>query len=223
MALVIIATVASIVVLTISHKCTVAINRLNSADTLINSNSKLALEIILLILFIMLFFAAILFYQYKKNKEQKLKLESVIRENAHLLNAFEYRMTQLMELMEIAYISDNNPSQFYKKFKSYMEITKNGTNNFSDIRYLVNRKYNGIVDYVIAEHPILSAQEIDLFSMLCFGFSSNVIRLIYGHTNLTSIFTKRKRLRIKLGLNENMKIESYISNLKEELENRVSA
>ena len=82
---------------------------------------------------------------------------------------------------------------------------------------MVNKKFHGIVDYLKRTYPELSESDLDLCSMICFGFCSNSIRQIYAYTNPDSIYNKRSKLRTKLRLESSIQIEGFIRNLLVEL------
>lgn len=138
-------------------------------------------------------------------------------QSARFLSMFEQRLLLMKNILETAYISESNPSHFYTKFKEYISENSRTEDAFGDLQYIVNEKYSGIIDYLKLNYPTLTKSDLDFFSMFCFGFSSNAIRLIYGHTNLDSVFTKRKKLREKLLLPPGIQIETFIKNLKKEL------
>lgn len=136
------------------------------------------------------------------------------------LKAFENRLNQMKNILDVAYTSESNPKHFYKKFLEYINAGSRAEDAFGDLQYIVNAKYNGLIDHIKKSFPTLSKADINFFSMLCFGFTPNAIRLIYGHTNLDSVFTKRKKLRDKLDVPASMQIETYIKKLKKELEEK---
>lgn len=136
------------------------------------------------------------------------------------LKAFENRLDQMKNILDVAYTTESNPKHFYKKFLEYINAGSRAEDAFGDLQYIVNAKYNGIIDHIKESSPTLSKADINFFSMLCFGFTPNAIRLIYGHTNLDSVFTKRKKLRNKLGIPASMQIETYIKKLKRESEEK---
>ncbi|MEG0890928.1 MAG: tetratricopeptide repeat protein [Bacteroidales bacterium] len=153
-----------------------------------------------------------------KYKALNLEIDTNDEKSATFLKLFEQRLTLMKEIMETAYISEGNPTHFYNKFKEYISDNAKTEDAFGDLQYVVNKKYFGIIDYLKNNYPALTKTDLDFCSMLCFGFSSNAVRLIYGHTNMASVFTKRKKLRDKLNLQTNIQIDTYIKNLKKELQ-----
>ena len=154
------------------------------------------------------------------NREyQEVKLsfdkENVIENN--FLLAFKNRINWLNNLMEIAYLNENTPKAFMLKFKEYVQALSIPNDGFSDIRYIANKMNNRFIDYLSTNFPQLTENDLDFCAMICMNFSANSMRLIYGHTNLTSIFNKRKRLREKLGINQSISLEKFLAERKQEL------
>ena len=139
------------------------------------------------------------------------------------MKALDNRLKGLGDLLEEAYLFENKPERFLKTFKDYVKESSAQEFAFSDLRYIVNKKYCGIVDYLQKTYSDLSESDLDLCSMICFGFSSNSIRQIYAHTNPDSIYYKRSKLRNKLKLGPSIQIEGFIRNLLAELSRKETA
>lgn len=139
------------------------------------------------------------------------------------MKALDNRLKGLGDLLEEAYLFENKPERFLKTFKDYVKESSAQEFAFSDLRYIVNKKYCGIVDYLQKTYSDLSESDLDLCSMICFGFSSNSIRQIYAHTNPDSIYHKRSKLRNKLKLGPSIQIEGFIRNLLAELSRKETA
>ena len=80
-----------------------------------------------------------------------------------------------------------------------------------DLQYIVNQKYFGIIDYLKARYPDLNKHDLDLCALMCFGFSHAGICYLYDYSTLGSFYNKRSRLRRKLHLSQEEKIEDFIS------------
>ncbi len=139
------------------------------------------------------------------------------------MKALDNQLKGLGDLLEEAYLFENKPERFLKTFKDYVKESSAQEFAFSDLRYIVNKKYCGIVDYLQKTYSDLSESDLDLCSMICFGFSSNSIRQIYAHTNPDSIYNKRSKLRNKLKLGPSIQIEGFIRNLLAELSRKETA
>lgn len=140
-------------------------------------------------------------------------------EDANLMKVIEKRLNDMKQLLGIAYSGGCNPQIFYNAFKEYATSMNNDEHAFSDLRYVINKRYNGIVDYLLKTHPKLTSSELNMLCMLLYGFSFDCIRLVFNHDNIDSIYTRRNKLREKLGLppGNGSKIEKYLFKIAEEL------
>lgn len=161
---------------------------------------------------------------YAQLNSQYLAIKEASSENdektLRFLHAFENRLSQMKNITNLAYTSESTPVHFYNKFKEYMSLGSKEENAFADLQYVVNEKYFGIIDHLKKHYPNLAKSDLDFCSMICFGFTANSIRLIYGHTNLESIFQRRSRLRERLNIPNNVQLDTFIRNLQEELQKK---
>lgn len=143
----------------------------------------------------------------------KLRAEATQGREAHFAEALEKRFFGLKQLVDNAYLYKNKPSSFFKAFTSFVSVSPNSRKEvWSDLQYVVNKKYGGVVDYLRAHYPELNARDLDLCCLLCFGFSSAGICFIYGYEDMGSLYNKRSRVRQKLGL-EGLKLEDFLTGL----------
>lgn len=159
--------------------------------------------------------------------DMKARYEILVRQqdredeaSARILSTFKNRLEGLKLLIDNAYLYERKPAQFYEEFKKYVIINPNTQYAFSDIQYVVNKTCFGVIDYLKENYPELTAFDLDLCSLLCFGFSQNGIRMIYEHKNAYSIYNKRSKLRKKLGLQPGEHIEHFLRELTVKLEKR---
>lgn len=136
-------------------------------------------------------------------------------QEAQLYKALEERMIGLREL--IASSQTIKPSVFIKNFQRYAGVNVNSRHALTDLQFVVNRKYNGVVDYLESHYPELTKHDLDLCCLLCFGFSQQAICFMYDYGDIGSFYNKRSRLRRKLKLPVDYKIEDYFSNLLQQL------
>lgn len=88
-----------------------------------------------------------------------------------LFDALEERMVVLRNWVDKA--ETMKPALFMKSFRDYMTVNVKSKHALSDLQYVVNRKYFGVVDYLKAHYPELRKQDLDLCCLLCFGFSQH--------------------------------------------------
>ena len=132
-----------------------------------------------------------------------------------LFDALEERMVVLRNWVDKA--ETMKPAVFMKSFRDYMTVNVKSKHALSDLQYVVNRKYFGVVDYLKAHYPELRKQDLDLCCLLCFGFSQHGICYLYNYEDIGSFYNKRSRLRKKLGLPPERTLESFIAELLAEL------
>lgn len=128
-----------------------------------------------------------------------------------LFDALEERMVVLRNWVDKA--ETMKPALFMKSFRDYMTVNVKSKHALSDLQYVVNRKYYGVVDYLKAHYPELRKQDLDLCCLLCFGFSQHGICYLYNYEDIGSFYNKRSRLRKKLGLPPERTLESFIAEL----------
>ena len=114
-----------------------------------------------------------------------------------LFNALEERMVVLRNWVDKA--ETMKPALFMKSFRDYMTVNVKSKHALSDLQYVVNRKYYGVVDYLKAHYPELRKQDLELCCLLCFGFSQHGICYLYNYEDIGSFYNKRSRLRKKAG------------------------
>lgn len=134
-----------------------------------------------------------------------------------LFDALEERMVVLRNWVDKAETETMKPALFMKSFRDYMTVNVKSKHALSDLQYVVNRKYYGVVDYLKAHYPELRKQDLDLCCLLCFGFSQHGICYLYNYEDIGSFYNKRSRLRKKLGLPPERTLESFIAELLAEL------
>lgn len=132
-----------------------------------------------------------------------------------LFDALEERMVVQRNWVDKA--ETMKPALFMKSFRDYMTVNVKSKHALSDLQYVVNRKYFGVVDYLKAHYPELRKQDLDLCCLLCFGFSQHGICYLYNYEDIGSFYNKRSRLRKKLGLPPERTLESFIAELLAEL------
>lgn len=132
-----------------------------------------------------------------------------------LFDALEERMVVLRNWVDKA--ETMKPALFMKSFRDYMTVNVKSKHALSDLQYVVNRKYFGVVDYLKAHYPEQRKQDLDLCCLLCFGFSQHGICYLYNYEDIGSFYNKRSRLRKKLGLPPERTLESFIAELLAEL------
>lgn len=145
----------------------------------------------------------------------KIKADSSDTKEAKVMAALQARLRGLCDLVENT--QSTKSATFVKLFQQYVKVNVRSDISLSDLQYVVNKNYFGIIDYLEENYPNLTKQDLDLCSLLCFGFSQYGICYIYG-AELQTFYNRRHRLREALGLKQNQKIEVFIKELISKLE-----
>ena len=122
-----------------------------------------------------------------------------------LLAVLDNRMKSLRHIVEMAGAFESNPAVFYEKFRKYIHVESSGFKSglaLDDLYDIINLYYGDIVSRLQRHYPSLNDEDLALCGMIYLGFTPQQTRLLFNHTNSSSIYTKRSKLRKKLGLSE---------------------
>ena len=159
--------------------------------------------------------------------ELKSRLSVILNEKdekeRRLKEALNNKVLHLQKLLELASLYSNNSELFHKRYKKDLWI-ESKSQYFDDMHDIINDKYFGIIDELKTKYPDLNEEDLNLCCLICFGLSNNQISMLFGHTNPNSIFTKRHKLRKKLGLwASDISLEDFIRETIEELSKKRAA
>lgn len=155
----------------------------------------------------------------KECAEMIVKLNNGSQQATHLMELLESRLDGIQRLLETAYSSACNPKKLYDYCKQYANNMNLSESVTSDLRDLINIRYHGVLEHLHTHHPKVTNSEINLIAMQLLGFSNNSIRLIFNHENQDSLYSRRTRLREKVGLPAYAKLEDYLIYISEQLKN----
>lgn len=155
----------------------------------------------------------------KECAEMIVKLDNGSQQATHLMELLESRLDGIQQLLETAYSSACNPKKLYDYCKQYANNMNLSESVTSDLRDLINIRYHGVLEHLHTHHPKVTNSEINLIAMQLLGFSNNSIRLIFNHENQDSLYSRRTRLREKVGLPAYAKLEDYLIYISEQLKN----
>ena len=129
-------------------------------------------------------------------------------------NTLKSRIEMLNTLIELTDIYESRKNDFYDKCRSYINMcNKNETSFFNDIRDIACLYVTDFVKTLQNQFPTLSDEEINLCCLTLLGFDINHIRILFNHSNIQSTYSKRTRLRKKLGLNSDENIRNFLLSL----------
>lgn len=152
-------------------------------------------------------------------EEMSVKLNDGTRQATHLMDLLESRLHGIQQLLAEAYSSACTSERLYKHCKQYANAMNIDESTTSDLRDLVNIRYKGVLQHLHTAHPAVTNSEINLIAMTLLGFSNNSIRLIFNHENTDSLYTRRTKLRDKIGLPAYAKLDEYLFHIAKQLKN----
>lgn len=137
-----------------------------------------------------------------------------------LLAAVEMQLHAWDRLFDCAYHTCN-AKRFLGEFERYTRSLKEDDSLFVMIRYAADVRYGGLAGRLRRLHPALTDYETDLLCMLRLGFAFNSIRLLHGHDNVCSLYSRRTKIHRKLHLPRRYPIEKYLLELSGEEETTI--
>lgn len=144
----------------------------------------------------------------------KQRSETTVECDDAVIGGLASRINFIKDLLEYSYVTEGHPDKFYNKFQDYMAEHRNGS--FDDIIFVANKMYGGVIENLKKQYPALNKKELLYCSMIYLGFSSNAIRAMYMHQNVTSIYNTRSKINRKLGI-KNIKLDTYLRNFATDL------
>lgn len=139
-----------------------------------------------------------------------------------LLTLLEKRVEDMKQISEWATLYEKSPDVFYQKIKEYFELSDN-TNRVlvGEVLTFANLYHFEIIDYLRSICPALTSRELCYCGLACLGFTPESIRILFNHTNISSIYTIRNKIRDKLELKgSSFNLEKHIRDLLEAAKNR---
>ena len=157
------------------------------------------------------------FYIYYKVIERDAKLQKELdttdRSITILRDVLNENYASLDDFLTKASATENNPTFFKENFNNFFNISTNKKDNImGNLLDVVNENYYHIIDQLKADYPNLIYEELALCAMICMGFSSSSIGIIFGNTKASSIYNRRYRLRKKLNIPQDIQIETFLHN-----------
>lgn len=159
-------------------------------------------------------FADSLHHDYSSLQERYATLEKELGQtdmkSKRLFAALDNRLEELRKILEYSSMFENNPSALYDRLRKNFKFDyKRSGTFFNDLFDMTNLYYGDMVDYLRNNYPNLNDEDLALCCMIRLGFSPQQTRLLFNHTNSTSIYQKRSKLRKKLGLSDADNLEEF--------------
>jgi hypothetical protein len=131
-------------------------------------------------------------------------LFSLMGDNSELEISSQINVAGIIQNLDGLYIlSTSNQKVIAEMRKDFEKQIKSG-----EFEVLMEIE-DGVVDYLVKKHPDMSEDDVDLVCLLCCGFSATEMSVFYNHSNGKSIYSRKRRLAIKLGLD--MSLDEYVT------------
>ena len=148
---------------------------------------------------------------YNAIKEQ---LHTQLSQQQLYKNELENRIDTLRTLTNMTDIYAGNKEKFYDKCRAYINMCNQNEVSFvKDIRTIASLYCEGFVERLQSRYPDLTDEDINLACIILLGFDNNQIRILFNHSHTQSVYNKRRRLRKKLGLDNDIELETFLQTL----------
>ncbi len=149
----------------------------------------------------------------------KKEVELHTEEENRLMDSVERRLGHIRELLKISYTCKHAPHILYDTFKEYAIKMNTSEDSFVDLKYILNKRYYGIADYLETHHRNLTLSDLNVLCMLVYNFSLDSIRMVCNHDNIDSLYSRRNKLRHKIGAPTHTSLEEELQNILTHLKN----
>ncbi len=140
-------------------------------------------------------------------------------EENRMMDSVERRLKHIRELLKISYTCKHAPQILYNAFKEYAINMNAEEDAFADLKYILNKRYYGIADYLKTHHRNLTLSDLNVLCMLVYNFSLDSIRMVCNHDNIDSLYSRRNKLRHKIGAPIHTSLEEELQNILDHLKN----
>ena len=144
----------------------------------------------------------------------KSKLDTQSAQKVLYNNALKGRIDMLSTLLDLTDMYESRQNDFYEKCRSYCDVCNKNEKSFvKDIRDIASIYCNNFVEKLQTRFTTLSDEEINLCCLLLMGFDINHIRILFNHNQIQSTYSKKTRLRKKLGLKAKEDTKEFLLSL----------
>lgn len=124
------------------------------------------------------------------------------------------KMANFKRFLDLSSGKRERPGEFLSAFKKYINI-ENGRlpDAFGDLLEIANLYHNGLIVRLQLAYPALNDEELHMCALMALDFPISSIKFIYNHASDDSMYNKRARLKKKLGLGPDERLEKFIREL----------
>ncbi|MBR5086623.1 MAG: hypothetical protein IKX31_06425 [Muribaculaceae bacterium] len=160
--------------------------------------------LLLSIVFLLLYF--------KKKKDSKRLIDEIRKEHISNYNSlreylekhdddFSHLMSSQLNVFEEIMSSGYKPNKVYSDNKITHKIKAIDDSNvefWNGLRNYLNFRYDGIIDKISKDYPILTDADINFIGLICCDFSDAAIAVCKGYRNTDSVRSRRRKIRDKM-------------------------
>ena len=161
--------------------------------------------------FLLISFVFFLLY-LKKKKDSKRLIEEIRKEHIYNYNSlredlekhddvFSHLMSTQINVFEEIMSSGYKPNKVYSDNKITHKIKAIDDSNvefWNGLRNYLNFRYDGIIDKISKDYPILTDADINFIGLICCDFSDAAIAVCKGYRNTDSVRSRRRKIRDKM-------------------------
>ena len=101
------------------------------------------------------------------------------------------------EIMASGYNPNKDPSD-YKITHKIKAIDDSNVEFWNGLRNYLNFRYDGIIDKISKDYPILTDADLNFIGLICCDFSDAAIAVCKGYRNTDSVRSRRRKIRDKM-------------------------
>lgn len=133
------------------------------------------------------------------------------KQNPELMRILDEHAALMSSLVKLC--REDSPEQFAVKFKNLVKVERGGNENnlfWKTINDYVNSYYGKIVAEVVDQSGNISASELKIVKLLCFGFSTTDIAVLMRYGSPGSVRMAMSRLARKMHLTDASELRDFI-------------
>ena len=170
-------------------------------------------KIISLLIASLMLLSIVFFLLYlKKKKDAKILIDELRKEHISSYNSlredlekhddnFSHIMSSQLNVFEEIMSYGYKPNKVYSDNKITHKIKAIDDSNvefWNGLRNYLNFRYDGIIDKISKDYPILTDADINFIGLICCDFSDAAIAVCKGYRNTDSVRSRRRKIRDKM-------------------------
>ena len=188
-----------------------AFDKSTKSDASISLGKKKNIISLLIGLLLLILVVFLLLY-LKKKKDSNRLIEELRKEHISNYNSlredlekhdddFSHLMSSQLNVFREIMSSGYKPNKVYSDNKITHKIKAIDDSNvefWNGLRNYLNFRYDGIIDKISNDYPILTDADINFIGLICCDFSDAAIAVCKGYRNTDSVRSRRRKIRDKM-------------------------